>query len=382
MKIQNPFITLKNRLKQITLKLFKRSKTNYRILTLIYNLFISAMVIVALPATAALPNIIDGQPLPSLAPMVKKVTPAVVNISTIGSIRENNPLMDDPFFQHFFGYPRSQRERRTESLGSGVIVDANNGYILTNHHVIEHAAKITVTLNDGRSFFARVVGTDSRSDVAVIQIKSENLTEMRLADSSKVEVGDFVVAIGNPFGLGQTVTSGIVSALGRTGLGIEEIEDFIQTDASINPGNSGGALVNLKGELVGLNTAIVAPSGGNVGIGFAIPSNMAIALKDELINHGKVVRPTFGIAVQDLTPQLAQAFNTTEVSGALIRRVLRNSLADDAGLIPGDIIIAVDNRQIKDANHLLKVLGLIKARQMVEMVISRDGRRYRVNIDM
>ncbi|MBI5042086.1 MAG: trypsin-like peptidase domain-containing protein, partial [Gammaproteobacteria bacterium] len=223
-------------------------------------------------AYAVLPTAVDNQPLPTLAPMLEQVTPAVVNIATIGRIRvEQNPLLNDPFFRRFFNIPAQPRERQTQSLGSGVVVDAKNGYVLTNNHVIDHAEKIRVMLRDGRQFDAKLIGTDPESDIAVIRIPAENLTAVTLADSDNLRVGDFVVAIGNPFGLGQTVTSGIVSALGRTGLGIEGYEDFIQTDASINPGNSGGALVNLRGELVGLNTAIIAPGGGNVGIGFAIP---------------------------------------------------------------------------------------------------------------
>jgi len=271
---------------------------------------IALLSLISSSAFSALPFALGGERLPSLAPMLEKTTPAVVNISTRGRVvvREN-PLLSDPFFRRFFNFPETQREKRTQSLGSGVIVDAKNGYILTNHHVIDKAQEITVRLRDGRKLSATLVGADPDTDVAVIQVDAENLSTVPLADSEGLRVGDFVVAIGNPFGLGQTVTSGIVSALGRSGLGIEGYENFIQTDASINPGNSGGALVNLHGELVGINTAILAPGGGNVGIGFAIPSNMARDIMMQLVAFGEVRRGLLGIVAQDLTPELAEAFD-------------------------------------------------------------------------
>ena len=239
------------------------------------------------PLQAELPTAVEGQPLPSLAPMLKRVTPGVVNISTKTKIVEaEHPLMRDPVFRHFFGVPNMPSQRESSSLGSGVIVDAARGFILTNNHVVDKADEITVTLTDGRKLKAKLVGTDKESDVAVIKVPSDHLTEVKVANSDQVQVGDFVVAVGNPFGMGQTVTSGIVSALGRSGLGIEGYEDFIQTDASINPGNSGGALVDLQGHLVGINTAILAPNGGNVGIGFAIPANMALHIMNTLVEHG------------------------------------------------------------------------------------------------
>jgi len=254
-----------------------------------------------------LPASVDGEPLPSLAPMLERTTAAVVNIATRGSVPvQSNPLFDDPFFRHFFDLPQRSQRRQTQSLGSGVIVDAKAGLVVTNHHVIDNAREILVTLTDGRELDAEIIGQDPDADVAVISIDAEDLTELDWADSDKLRVGDFVVAIGNPFGLGQTVTSGIVSALGRSGLGIEEIEDFIQTDASINPGNSGGALVNLRGELVGINTAIVGPGGGNVGIGFAIPSNMARSLMQQLVEGGEVRRGKLGISLQELDEDLQQ----------------------------------------------------------------------------
>jgi serine protease Do/serine protease DegQ len=271
----------------------------------------ACLMSLVLQTEGALPSSVDGQPLPTLAPMLERATPAVVNIATVGHVEvRQNPLLSDPFFRHFFDIPDRPRRRQTQSLGSGVIVDAEHGYVLTNHHVIARADKITVTLRDGRHLNATLIGADPESDVAVIQVPAERLTALPLADSDRLRVGDFVVAIGNPFGLGQTVTSGIVSALGRTGLGIKGYEDFIQTDASINPGNSGGALVNLHGELVGINTAIIAPGGGNVGIGFAIPTSMASQIMQQLIEHGEVSRGQLGITAQDLTPELAQAFGS------------------------------------------------------------------------
>lgn len=255
-------------------------------------------------AQAALPAVVDGQALPSLAPMLERVTPAVVNISSKTHVRvATDPLLDDPFFRRFFGVPNLPRERVEQSLGSGVIVDASKGYVLTNNHVVQGADDISVTLHDGRTLKASVVGTDPDTDVAVIQIPAQNLTALAVADSAQLRVGDFVVAVGNPFGLGQTVTSGIVSALGRTGLKGLGYQNFIQTDASINPGNSGGALVNLRGELVGINSAIFSPSGGNVGIGFAIPSNLAGNVMRQLVRSGTVKRGSLGVETQDLTPR-------------------------------------------------------------------------------
>ena len=245
----------------------------------------------------------DGKALPSLAPMLKRVNPAVVNISTFSTQQYSyNPLLNDPFFRHFFNLPdprqmeRQRPKKRQQSAGSGVIVDAGRGVVMTNYHVVKGADEVQVSLIDGRSYRAEMIGSDPELDIAILRIDEDNLAEVALADSNELEVGDFVVAIGNPFGLGQTVTTGVVSALGRTGLGIDGYENFIQTDASINPGNSGGALVNLKGELVGINTAIIAPAGGNVGIGFAIPVNMARASMEQILEHGKVKRGQLGIA--------------------------------------------------------------------------------------
>jgi serine protease Do/serine protease DegQ len=256
-----------------------------------------------------------------------------------------------------------------------VIVDAANGYVLTNNHVIDKAQQITVTLSDGREFGATLVGADPEADVAVIQIPAEKLSALPFSNSETLRVGDFVVAIGNPFGLGQTVTSGIVSALGRTGLGIEGYEDFIQTDASINPGNSGGALVNLRGELVGVNTAIVAPGGGNVGIGFAIPINMARELMNQLIEFGEIQRGRLGIGGQTLSPELAKAFNIACCQGVVISRVEEGSAAEKAGLKVGDIVLAFNGRTLKDSADLRNALGLVRAGGEIQLQVMRDGQK-------
>jgi serine protease Do/serine protease DegQ len=336
-------------------------------------------------AIAALPASVDGQPLPTLAPMLDRTTPAVVNIASVGQVEvRQNPLLQDPFFRHFFDIPARPQKRRTQSLGSGVIVDAEQGYILTNFHVIERASEITVTLRDGRHFSASLIGADPESDVAVIRIPGdpEALTELPLADSDQLAVGDFVVAIGNPFGLGQTVTSGIVSALGRTGLGIEGYEDFIQTDASINPGNSGGALVNLRGELVGLNTAIIAPGGGNVGIGFAIPINMAGEIMQQLIEFGDVSRGRLGVTAQDLTPDLAQAFDTATTRGTIIAQIEAGSPADKAGLAVGDIILAINGRTIDSSADVRNRVGLMRVGSSVDITILRENREQTLRVTL
>ncbi|NJM11890.1 MAG: DegQ family serine endoprotease [Synechococcaceae cyanobacterium SM1_2_3] len=337
---------------------------------------------VALPpaSSAALPAAVDGQSLPTLAPMLERATPAVVNIATENRVAlRRNPLLDDPFFRHFFNVPDQPQERRAQSVGSGVVVDARRGYVITNHHVVDGADTITVTLRDGRQLKAKVIGSDPESDVAVIQIPGGNLTALPLADSDGLRVGDFVVAIGNPFGLGQTVTSGIVSALGRTGLGIQGYEDFIQTDASINPGNSGGALVNLRGELVGVNTAILAPGGGNVGIGFAIPANMVSRLMNQIVAHGSVRRGQLGVSVQDLTPDLARAFNIPANQGAVIAQVNPRSAAARAGLKEGDVVLRVNDRPIRDSGGLRNSIGLLEVGEAVKLDILRDGKPLTLN---
>jgi Do/DeqQ family serine protease len=326
-------------------------------------------------AAALPPADSQGTPLPTLAPMVERVSPAVVNISTTSRLPvQQSPLYRDPFFRFFFDLPERPRQRQTQSLGSGVIVDAQRGYVLTNHHVIDRATEISVTLQDGRQLIATVVGTDPEVDIAVIQIPAENLTAIPIADSSALRVGDFVLAIGNPFGLQHTVTSGIVSAMGRSGLGIEGYEDFIQTDASINPGNSGGPLVNLHGELVGINTAIIGPAGGNVGIGFAIPSNMVRLVMEQLIEHGEVRRGQLGIAVQDLTRELAQAFGMEQFRpGVVVTQVGENTPAAAAGLRSGDIILAINGREIRNSTDLRTAIGLLRVGDEVKIRFRRDG---------
>lgn len=323
---------------------------------------------------AGLPNSVDGEPLPSLAPMLERTTPAVVNISTTGKVVVRDPFFDDPFFRRFFDVPQQRRERRTTGLGSGVIIDARNGYVLTNSHVIDKAQDIVVTLEDGQRFDAQVIGKDPGADIAVIQIDAANLKEIPLGDSDVLRQGDFVVAIGNPFGLGQTVTSGIVSALGRSGLGIESYEDFIQTDASINPGNSGGALVNLRGELIGINTAIYGPSGGNVGIGFAIPMNMAKKITEQLIEHGEVKRGRLGFSAQDLTPELAEAFGITHKKGVVVARVEANSPADKAEMEVGDVIVSVNGRDVQSSAQVRNEIGLLRIGNRVKIGILRNGK--------
>ena len=290
------------------------------------------------PAMAALPVVgIDGKAFTSLAPMIKRVKSSVVNISTYSTQQYGyNPLLSDPFFRYFFDLPDPgefrEEERRQQSAGSGVIVNAKAGIVMTNYHVIESADEVFVGTIDGRSFKANIVGTDPELDIAILEIDADNLTRITLADSSLLEVGDFVVAIGNPFGLGQTVTTGIVSALGRSGLGLEGYENFIQTDASINPGNSGGALVDLEGNLVGINTAIIAPGGGNVGIGFAIPINMAKASMSQIMQYGEVRRGQIGIGIQNINPELREAFNLGNgQSGILVSHVEKGSATEKSG---------------------------------------------------
>ncbi|MGA9574187.1 MAG: Do family serine endopeptidase [Lysobacterales bacterium] len=326
-------------------------------------------------ALAVLPMAMDGQPLPSLAPVLKQVTPSVVNVYTQTRVRVRSPLLDDPFFRRFFNIPDVPRERVSQSLGSGVVVNAEKGYVLTNNHVITGADEISVSLKDGRSLEAKLIGTDPDTDLAVIQIPAENLTALHLANSDELQVGDFVVAVGNPFGLGQTVTSGIVSALGRTGLRGLEYQNFIQTDASINPGNSGGALINLRGELVGINSAIFTPSGGNVGIGFAIPSSMASYVMAQLIEFGQVRRGTLGLIVQDLTPDLAGAFSLEPGLGVLVAEVAGGSAADDAGMEPGDVIVQIEEQDINSARDFHNAQGRLAIGESLDIEYLRKGKK-------
>jgi len=323
---------------------------------------------------AAIPLAEGRGGVPTLAPLIAQVTPAVVNISTVSrAAAETNPLLRDPFFRRFFDVPdRPQRQER--AAGSGVIVDATTGYVITNHHVIRGAEEIIVTLKDRRQFKAQLVGADPGTDIAVLKIEPQNLTALRLGDSDALNVGDFVLAIGNPFGLGQTVTSGIVSALGRTGINLDGYEDFIQTDAPINPGNSGGALINLRGELIGINTAIIGPSGGNVGIGFAVPTTIARVVMDQIVRFGEVRRGRLGVQTQDVTPELARSLNLTASEGAIVTGVDPGSPAERAGLRRGDVVSAVNGRPIRGSADLRVRAGLVPVGESVEFRVLREGR--------
>ncbi len=340
------------------------------------RLLFSFLMLLTLSANAALPtHDSQGQAVPSLAPMLDKTIPSVVNIFTRTRVAvEQSPLLSDPFFRRFFSLPEAApRERVEQSLGSGVVVDGKHGYVITNHHVIDKADEIAVNLHDGTTLKATLVGSDPETDIAVLKVESGELAALPMSDSDSLRVGDFVVAIGNPFGLGQTVTSGIVSALGRSGLGIEGYEDFIQTDASINPGNSGGALVNLRGELVGINTAILSKSGGNVGIGFAIPINMVGEIMAQLIEHGEIRRGSMGAQAQDLTPELAAAFDIKLQQGAVVTQVSRGSPADKAGMQTGDVITHINDRPIRDASDVRNRIGLLRIGEKVVLRILRNG---------
>lgn len=331
---------------------------------------------------AAIPASMDGEALPSLAPVLEKVTPSVVNIYTQTRVRVRSPLMDDPFFRRFFNIPDRPRERVSQSLGSGVIVDAGEGFVLTNYHVIAGADDISLTLSDGRSFEAELIGADPDTDLAMVRIPAEDLQALPFADSSKLRVGDFVVAVGNPFGLGQTVTSGIVSALGRAGIRGLEFQNFIQTDASINPGNSGGALINLRGELVGINSAIFTPSGGNVGIGFAIPSAMARYVMGQLAEFGEVRRGTLGISVQDLTGDLAGAFDLKKGEGVLVAEVASESAADKAGLRAGDVIVSIAGHAVSSAREFHNYEGQFPVGDKLNLEIVRDKSEKTLKVEV
>ena len=335
---------------------------------------------VTAPAVAALPAVVSGQPLPSLAPMLAKVTPAVVSVHTKQRVRVS-PFGNDPMFRRMF--PELSQERINESLGSGVIVDAQRGYVLTNHHVIEGADEVSVTLADGRTMKADFVGSDPDTDIALMKINAQNLSALPLADSSALRVGDFVVAVGNPFGIGQTVTSGIVSAVGRSGLRGLGFQNFIQTDASINPGNSGGALVNLNGELVGINTASFNPRGsmaGNIGLGFAIPTSLARNIMGQLIaNNGVVIRGTLGLESQDLTPRLAQGLNLAEARGALVTQVFAGGAAAAAGLKPAVVIVSANGERIDGADALRNFEGLQAVGSRIALEVVRDGKAQTLN---
>lgn len=345
-----------------------------------------ATIFLSLSSTgnAALPDSVDGEPLPSLAPLVKRVAPAVVNIRVSQTV--NSPsVYGDEMFRRFFGMPEgngNNAEREVASAGSGVIVDAANGYILTNHHVVENADKIKISLFNEDSLDAEIIGSDAPTDIALIKVDPGSLVDLPIGDSSTVEVGDFVIAIGNPFGLGHTVTSGIVSALGRTGISRNGLEDFIQTDASINPGNSGGALVNMRGELVGINSAIISRTGGNVGIGFAVPSEIARSIMNQILDFGEVRRGLLGVTIQTMDAENAEALGTDIDRGALITGIEPGSAAEQAGLHVDDIITGVNNKRIDDNRELANAIGLRGSGEEVRIEYVRDGRERTVTAQL
>jgi serine protease DegQ len=316
--------------------------------------------------------------------MLQQVTPAVVNISVTGSTPvQQNPLLNDPRFRQFFDIPDDAQipeSRPTQAVGSGVIIDAEKGYVLTNHHVVSDADSIKITLQDRRILDAKLIGSDAGTDIALLQVDAENLKALPLSDSDTLHVGDFVAAIGNPFGLGQTVTTGIVSAVDRSGVSPAEggYEDFIQTDASINPGNSGGALVDYNGRLIGINSAIIAPSGGNVGIGFAVPINMAMSIVDQLVEFGEVKRGMLGVLIDDLTPDVAQALDLDVDTGAVVSSVSKNSAAEAAGIKAGDIIVGVNGESIISRTDLRNTIALMREGSNVKIDLIRDGSRKTV----
>ncbi|MFP1727140.1 serine endoprotease DegQ [Lonsdalea quercina] len=332
-------------------------------------------------AQAALPAVVAGQSLPSLAPMLEKVLPAVVSVHVEGTQVQNQRIPEE--FKFFFGpnAPAEKQSRPFEGLGSGVIIDAAKGYVLTNNHVINNADKIRVQLNDGREYDAKLIGRDAQTDIALLQLSdAKNLTAVKMADSDQLRVGDFAVAVGNPFGLGQTATSGIISALGRSGLNLEGLENFIQTDASINRGNSGGALVNLNGELIGINTAILAPGGGNIGIGFAIPSNMAQNLTQQLLEFGEVKRGLLGIKGSEMTSEMAKAFKVDAQRGAFVSEVLPKSAAAKAGIKAGDVLVSLDGKAINSFAELRAKVGTTAPGKTVKIGLIRDGKQQEVSV--
>ena len=343
------------------------------------------MGLVSLPTLAALPTTVNNQSLPSLAPMLKTITPAVVSIAVEGNQKTQRQQIPETF-RFFFGpdFPAEQMgEQPFRGLGSGVIIDAEKGYVVTNNHVVNGADSILIQLSDGRELTAELIGSDKMSDIALLKLeKANNLKAITLADSDKLQVGDFTVAIGNPFGLGQTVTSGIVSALGRSGLNVENLENFIQTDAAINSGNSGGALVNLNGELIGINTAILGPNGGNVGIGFAIPANMVKNLTAQILEFGEVKRGVLGVQGGELTSELADTFGYKTNHGAFVNQVMPNSAASEANLKAGDIIVSVNKKPIQTFGELRAKIATLGAGKTVLLGIIRDGKAQSVNVTL
>jgi Do/DeqQ family serine protease len=351
--------------------------TNFR--TLIAGL----LLVLSVATWAALPAMVNDEELPSLAPLVERVSPAVVNIRVSQTVSTGGHFGDEAF-RRFFGLPDvpGGGQREVASAGSGVIVDAENGYILTNHHVVDQADQIQISTMDGEVFDAEIVGSDAATDIAVIKVDAKGLTDMPIGDSERVRVGDFVLAIGNPFGLGHTVTSGIVSALGRSGISRDGYEDFIQTDASINPGNSGGALVNLRGELVGINSAIISRTGGNVGIGFAVPTEIASSIMRQILDFGEVRRGLLGVSIADINPEVAEALNSPVSSGALITRVEPGSAAEDAGLEVDDIIVGVNDKRIAGAAELRNTIGLMRSGDDVEIEYFRDNDKRKTSTSL
>lgn len=351
-------------------------------LPLVSALALSIGLAVIPAAQAALP-LAAGSEIRSLAPVLEKVTPAVVNISVSGN-KVSRQVLPEPF-RFFFG-PEMQgeqvQERPFQALGSGVIIDAKQGYVITNNHVISDADKILITLMDGQEYEAELIGSDKQSDIALLKVDAKDLVEIEFADSDQLRVGDFAIAIGNPFGLGQTVTSGIISALGRSGLNVENLENFIQTDAAINSGNSGGALLDLEGKLVGINTAILGPNGGNIGIGFAIPANMVKSLTEQIIEYGEVRRGVLGVMGGELTSELARTFGYRSQHGAFVSQVIEDSSADKAGLKPGDIIISLDNKPVRSFSELRAKVATMGADKTVNLGIFRDGKKQEVEVTL
>ena len=343
----------------------------------------SSIALSSAPAYANWPATVNGQTMPSLAPMLEKATPAVVSISVKGTHEVKEQRVPDAFKFLFGNQRRPQAQQRPfHGLGSGVIIDADEGYVITNNHVIAEADEILVTLKDGRQIKAKKLGSDEASDIALLQIEADDLTAIKIADSDKLRVGDFSVAIGSPFGLGQTVTSGIVSALGRSGLNIESFEDFIQTDAAINSGNSGGALVNLRGELIGINTAILGPNGGNVGIGFAIPSNMMHNLAKQIIEFGEIRRGVLGVAGRSVNSEIAKAMELKTSQGGFIEQVTEGSAADEAGIKAGDVVIKVNGKSVKTFSELRGKIGSIGAGKEVKLTLIRDGDEKDISVKL
>jgi len=352
---------------------FKTMKSQHQILWAVLLMSLAAF------SNAALPDSVDGEPLPSLAPLVKRISPAVVNIR-VSQTLNTQPAYGDEMFRRFFGIPQGPGggTREVASAGSGVIVDAEKGYILTNHHVVAGADKIQISLFNGDSLDAEIVGSDAATDIAVLKVEPENLADLPIGESDEVEVGDFVIAVGNPFGLGHTVTSGIVSALGRSGISRNGYEDFIQTDASINPGNSGGALVNMRGELVGINSAIISRTGGNVGIGFAVPSEIARSVMRQILDFGEVRRGLLGVSINTIDAESAKALGAEVDRGALVSAVEPGSAAEDAGLHVDDIIVRVNDKKIDDGRGLANAIGLKGSGENVDIEFVRNGERKTV----